>query len=193
MQIDSYMGYDRLSYLSSIKAKSSASFQELMQRTSVTVKTVSDSDGNIGYYGVSRSPVWDEYDKWRENREPVHIPNTDGWTEENIQYLKDRYRGELSVFERIEALQIMANMGCITPEEYQEALGTKMTICKANEATCVTGRLEEGGYSRYPWLGALSEINWAEALKTLPICKVNTLDELLDLLNENGKFGVSGK
>lgn len=191
MQINSYAEYNRPTYRdsASVKGKNSASFQHLMKNA--FSKTVSGSAKNVVTALVSPALQYGiDYHKWCENREPVNVPSTDGWTEENIQYLKNRYQGKLSVFERREALDTMQKMGCITLEEYQKALGVKMTVCKANEVTCVTGRLEEGGYSPYPWLGALPGDFWAEALKALPISKVNTLDELLDMLIADRKSGV---
>lgn len=191
MQINSYMGYNRPAYsaAASAKGKSNAFFQHMIK--SASSKTASGSAGNSVTALVSPLVQYSiEYNKWRENREPLNVPGADGWTEENIQYLKNRYRGELSVFELDEALDAMKKMGCITPEEYRKAVGTKLTVCDAREATCVTGRLEDGGYSRYPWLDAPSGDFWAEALKSLPFSKANTLDELLDMLLADRKSGV---
>lgn len=192
MQINSYMGYNRPSYLASTKTKSDASFLDLMQRTSVTVKKVPDSAGNMGNNGVRHARMCDEYRDWYCNREPINIPSADGWTEENIQYLKERYPDKMSIFERMEAMQIMENMGCITPEEHLEAVGTKLTVCDDGETVLITGRLKEDDYSRYPWFEVLSDADWREneALKDFPIGKVKTLDELLDMLLAERKSGV---
>ena len=78
------------------------------------------------------------YLEWRKTRTPIDLPGSEGWTEENIQYLKDRYPGELSLFERKEALTVMRNMRCITQEEYLRALGEdgQMVVEDAGKATC---------------------------------------------------------
>ncbi len=130
-----------------------------------------------------------DYAEWRKSREPIDIPNTNGWTEENIQYLKERYPGELSPYERLEALQTITDMGCITPEEYQKAIGTdkEMVVCDAGEATCTSGRLEEDGYSPYWLMQTLHDADWLEALKDLTISKADTLDRLFDLLDAGSR------
>jgi len=191
MQINSYIGYERSAYFTSTKSKGNTSFKDLMAKT--VLKIAPESNSSIKTAHISYSPAWLEYAKWSESREPINVPGTNGWTEENIQYLKERYQGELSVFERIEALQTMTKMGCITPEEYQKAVGTdkEMVVCDAGAATCVSGPLEEGSYSLYPWMQAMPRVDWAEVLKGLPIGKVNTLDDLFELLDESSKSKFS--
>lgn len=191
MQINFYTGYERPANLTSAKSQKNSSFKDLMAKASS--KNTVHGSRNIQTAHVSYSPTWREYAKWSESREPINVPSTNGWTEENIQYLKERYQGELSVFERIEALQTMTKMGCITPEEYQKAVGTdkQMVVCDARAATCVSGPLEEGSYSLYPWMQAMPRVDWAEVLKGLPIGKVNTLDDLFDLLDENNRAKIS--
>ena len=187
MQVNSYMGYNRPAYPVATKGKKNTFFQHMISASS---KTASGSANNSVTALVSPAVAYSmAYNEWCKNREPLNVPSTDGWTEENIQYLKNRYHGELSVFEWNEALDAMREMGCLTLEEWQKAIGADKgwVVCDAGETTCVTGRLEEGGYSRYPWLGALSGDFWAEALKALPIGKVNTLDELLDMLITDSK------
>ncbi len=118
------------------------------------------------------------YLEWRKTRTPIDLPGSEGWTEENIQYLKDRYPGELSLFERKEALTVMRNMRCITQEEYLRALGEdgQMVVEDAGKATCRSGPLDE--------LPTLPDSDWLLRMLAAPLGKARTLDMLLELLSE---------
>ncbi len=130
--------------------------------------------------------MFGEYYEWSKSRPPVEIPNSDGWNDENIQYLKDRYTGELGAFEKIEALRTMVDMGCITPEQYQDAVGVNVTIRDASEITVSYGPLEPDGWDPFMMMDMLSGTDWEKVLESLPISKVDTLDALFELLEQSG-------
>lgn len=190
MQVNAYKDYRMTGHQAFSSPKSKTSFADCMAAT--TARNTSEATEAVKS-GHVRIDMLD-YLEWRKTREPINIPNTDGWTEENIQYLKSRYPGELSPYERLEALRTMANMGCITSEEYQKAIGTdkEIVVCDARETTCISGRLEDDGYSPYLLMQSLPRVDWAETLKDLTISKANTLDELFDLLDAGSKSKVSG-
>lgn len=120
-----------------------------------------------------------EYYAWQQTREPVEIPSKDGWTEENIQYLKERYPGELHPYERLEAVQTLRDMGCITQEEYQDVTGfrpVETNIRPAGEVTCVSGPIEDGTtWAVSPWTAAAASFS--------VLGKADTLDDLFALLD----------
>lgn len=82
-----------------------------------------------------RTLSWDpeRYSEWKASQEPQILPDSKGLTEENIAYLKERYSGELSLFQQLEAWETFQAMGVITHTQYMEALGahyiTESTAC----------------------------------------------------------------
>jgi len=189
MKVNSYAGTATLPRRTTSKTQVPTSFGTLM--TKVAAK--SSTGENVGVATTHISPTWLDYRDWQETREPIEVPSENGWTAENIQYLKNRYPGELSMFERVEALQSMLKMKCITPEEYQKAIGSDANIVveDATAATCVSGPLEGRGCQLPPHLRTV-EVDWYKVWSTLPINEANSLEKLFDLLEENSKAGRYG-
>lgn len=189
MKVNSYAGTATLPHRTTPRTQVSTNFSTLM--TKVAAK--SSTGENVGVATTHISPTWLDYRDWQETREPIEVPSENGWTAENIQYLKDRYPGELSMFERVEALQSMLKMKCITPEEYQKAIGSdaNMVVEDATVATCVSGPLEGRGCQLPPHLRTV-EVDWYKVWSTLPINEANSLEKLFDLLEENSNAGRYG-
>ena len=82
----------------------------------------------------------------------------------------------------------MVDMGCITPEQYQDAvgLGAIMTTGDASEITVSYGPLEPDGWDPLMMTDMLSGIDWEKVLESLPISQVDTLDTLFELLEQSG-------
>lgn len=184
MKINAYSTVNTQTRRTAPKTQVSASFGTLMSKAAGKA-----SAGGSAHTATTRiSPTWLDYREWREAREPIEIPNENGWNTENIQYLKDRYPGELSLFERVEALFTMCQMKCITPEEYQKAIGTygSVVVEDATAAICVSGPLEGYGCQLPPHL-RVEEIDWYKVWAALPLNEANSLEKLFDLLEENSK------
>ena len=84
MQVNAYTDYRMTRHQAFSRPKSKTSFAECMAAT--TAKNTSEATEAVKS-GHVRIDMLD-YLEWRKTREPINIPNTDGWTEENIQYLK---------------------------------------------------------------------------------------------------------
>lgn len=67
--------------------------------------------------------LMDSYQWWKGQQPPQEIPDSKGLTEENIAYLRERYSGSLSWEERVDALEAMEEMGIITREQKDDAMG----------------------------------------------------------------------
>lgn len=135
-------------------------------------------------YACRISNMLGKYHEWHKSRPPVNVPNSDGWNDENIQYLEARYAGEFGTFEKIEALRTMFDIGCITPEQYQDAvgLGAIMTTSNASEITVSCGPLEPDGWNPFMVTDMLSGADWEKVLESIPVSRVDTLDALFELL-----------
>ena len=55
----------------------------------------------------------DDYQKWKAKQPEVIPPDSQGWTDENLEFLEKHYSGELSAFEIYDALEIMQRMGIL--------------------------------------------------------------------------------
>ena len=137
--------------------------------------------------GRVRIDLW-QYYRWRETREPVEVPSHDGWTEENIAFLKDRYPGTLSPYERLEAVDTMLEMGCITIAAYRWVTGTEQpaetVVVPPGEVTCISRPLEDSvpGFA-YPF-GTASSAGLLDGLfRPAPIGGADTLDRLFEILD----------
>lgn len=184
MKVDSYMRTTTQTRRTPPKTQVSTSFGTLMSKAAEKTS----AGGNVHTAITHISPTWLDYRDWQETREPVEVPNENGWNAENIQYLKDRYPGELTMFERVEALQTMLKMKCITPEEYQKAIGSDANVVveDATVATCVSGPLEGRGCQLPPHLRTV-EVDWYKVWEALPLNEANSLEKLFDMLEENSK------
>ena len=83
--------------------------------------TVSSGHGSVSPFILMMS----DYHAWKEQQPPQVLPGSQGRTEENLAYLRERYSGPLSLFQTLEALDTMKEMGIMTQEQYRDALGLK--------------------------------------------------------------------
>ena len=84
--------------------------------------TVSSGHGSLSPFILMMS----DYHAWKEQQPPQVLPGSQGRTEENLAYLRARYSGPLSLFQTLEALDTMKEMGIMTQEQYRDALGLKV-------------------------------------------------------------------
>lgn len=65
-----------------------------------------------------------DYEKWKAAQDPQVLPDSKGPTEENMAYLRDRYSGPLTMFQKMEAFDTMLEMGIITEAQHTRMCGT---------------------------------------------------------------------
>lgn len=66
----------------------------------------------------------DDYQKWKAKQPEVIPPDSQGWTDENLEFLEKHYSGELSAFEIYDALEIMQRMGMLNEKAKNCAIGS---------------------------------------------------------------------
>ena len=119
----------------------------------------------------------EDYRAWKAGRPEPALPDSRGWTEENLAFLKERYAGDLSAFEVRDALETMRRMGAISQKEMNYAVGSHMIAIDAeNLGGFVSSGTDPnskaawlGGFDRAPMVGfrSLDDIlSWVENFRT---------------------------
>lgn len=129
--------------------------------------------------GEGLPSVWmqfhDDYSAWKAGQPELALPESQGWTEENLVFLKEHYSGELSAFEVYDALETMKAMGAVSRKEENYATGNlwiKIDLSRLNGcveyADTDAGHLWLGGFHKAPMTGfdSLDDIlSWVEAFR----------------------------
>lgn len=68
----------------------------------------------------------DDYRAWKAGQPEAVLPDSQGWTEENLDFLRERYAGDLSAFEIYGALETMEKLGMLNEKGLRCAEGTTM-------------------------------------------------------------------
>lgn len=119
----------------------------------------------------------EDYRAWKERQPKPALPEGQGWTEENLAFLKEHYAGELSAFEVYDALETMKHMGAISQKEMNSASGAHLIAIDANKlggfVTCGTDPDSKaawlGGFDRAPMTDFRSMddiLSWVEKFRT---------------------------
>lgn len=68
----------------------------------------------------------DDYRAWKARQPEAVLPGSQGWTEENLAFLREHYAGDLSAFEIYDALNTMKELGILSEKGLRCAEGTTM-------------------------------------------------------------------
>lgn len=68
----------------------------------------------------------DDYRAWKAGQPEAALPDSQGWTEENLDFLRERYAGDLSAFEIYDALETMEQLGMLSEKGLRCAEGTTL-------------------------------------------------------------------
>lgn len=68
----------------------------------------------------------DDYRAWKARQPEAVLPGSQGWTEENLAFLREHYTGDLSAFEIYDALNTMKELGILSEKGLRCAEGTTM-------------------------------------------------------------------
>ena len=68
----------------------------------------------------------DDYRAWKAGQPEAILPDSQGWTEENLTFLQERYAGDLSAFEIYDALDAMEKLGILSEKGLRCAEGTTL-------------------------------------------------------------------
>lgn len=123
--------------------------------------------------GEGLPSVWmqfrEDYSEWKAQQPELALPDGQGWTEENLVFLREHYAGELSAFEVYDALETMKHMGAISQKDKRAAAGSQMIAIDAKRL---------GGFVTY---GAdpNSEAAWLGGFDEAPMVGFDTLEDIL--------------
>ncbi len=59
-----------------------------------------------------------DYEDWKKTQPELELPDSKGWTEENLAFLREHYSGDLSMFEVVDAVETMYSMGAMSWNEH---------------------------------------------------------------------------
>ena len=119
--------------------------------------------------------IWVDYKEWRSQQPPRKLPDSQGVTEENLAYLREHFSGELSLFQRIDALDTMREMGILTREQMMDGLGLDGSLVRAGNTKIVANSSPE--VARGTWA-------WSSFFADSPIMQMDDLETLFKVLDD---------
>ena len=146
--------------------------------------------GDVQNAQEPRLQIWSDYQEWKKQQPAREVPNSQGSNDENIAFLRENFSGELSMFQRIEAVDTMREMGIITEEQMMKSLGfgvySLYTVDMDNPIIC-TGAPGNDKYLH----------SWNLFFSGSPLMKADSLDALFELLDmqlrSDAETDVAGK
>lgn len=127
--------------------------------------------------------IWVDYKDWKAQQPPRKLPESKGVTEENIAYLKANFSGELSLFQRIEAVDTMREMGMLSREQMMNGLGLGGSLVLAGNTKIISYGTPEV---------ARNFGDWTSFFAHSPIMKMDDLDALFEVLDQQLHFNGQG-
>ncbi len=109
----------------------------------------------------------DDYQAWKAQRPEAVLPDSQGWTEENLAFLRERYAGDLSSFEIYDALDTMKELGILSEKGLRCAEGTTMI------------RLDKKGGVFQTSVDPDSKAAWLHGFDEAPMVGFRSLDDIL--------------
>lgn len=132
--------------------------------------------------GMELSPycrLMNSYRWWKERQPAQELPGSQGRTAENIAYLRERYAGDLSWEERVDALETMEQMGVVTREQKWEAMGSKeivIHLIKQPDGSLVP---DHEPMELYAFDETKFAHDWNTAFKNDPFAKFTNIESIL--------------
>ena len=137
--------------------------------------------GDIQNAAEPKIQIWNDYQAWKSQQPKRALPDSKGATEENIAYLREHFTGELSLYQRIEAVDTMREMGIITEEQMRNAIGIGPRSLKVvhpdDPAIVVTGPAGDRNLQA-----------WSSFFHGLPLLEATDLDALLKMVDDQLRF-----
>ena len=145
------------------------------------IQTGRDSYGTVCHQAASPSiRLSEQWQRWREqlgDDPDANLPNSTGWTEENIEYLKNRYSsGELSWVEREDALNTMQKLGMIS--------GPQSFSAHAQNRPMLNLKTEADFQELLSRCGSSTERDWNKLFADTPIASFFSIENILKWAKE---------
>lgn len=136
------------------------------------------SFGDTANVQVPRLQIWSDYKTWKSEQPARELPDSQGITEENLAYLRENFSGDLSVFQRIEAIDTMREMGMIFKDQMMDTLGLgEFSLFTVNKNALIVAC---GPTDTARRLG-----DWNTFLTDCPLFQAEDLDDLLKRLDSH--------
>jgi len=116
-----------------------------------------------------------DYREWKKTQPELELPDSEGWTEENLAFLREHYSGDLSAFEVVDAIETMYSMGAISKNERNWAANNPAITISLEDLTKPHVLAE--GYDP-------SEFSGAKAWREAPLMGFYALDDIFSWLKE---------
>lgn len=98
----------------------------------------------------------EDYDKWKAQQPEMNLPDSQGWTDENLAFLRERYgEDDLSANEIYDALSTMQDMGILSQKGKNCAVGITWVKVKISESGVCAINVDPD--SRGAWLSGFDE------------------------------------
>ena len=129
--------------------------------------------------------LWADYQAWKSQQPPRQLPDSKGATEENIAYLLENFvgdekTGELSLYQRMDMIDTMREMGIITEEQMKDTLGIGERSLKVVESEILFGGPD------------LNIMNWSSFFFGLPLMNARDRDDMFEVLFQQLRFTKAG-
>lgn len=109
----------------------------------------------------------DDYRAWKTRQPEAAPPDSRGWTEENLSFLRERCPGELSAFEIYDALDTMERLGLLSEKGKACAVG----------GCDIRVKLKGGAYPASS--DPDSDAAWLHGFDEAPMVKFHSLEDIL--------------
>ncbi len=96
----------------------------------------------------------EDYRAWKAGQPEAALPDSQGWTEENLAFLRERYAGDLSAFEIYDALDTMKQLGILSEKGLRCAEGTTLIAIEMKAGIVETSADPD---SKAAWLHGFDE------------------------------------
>ena len=152
---------------------SQTTFNDLLRTATGDVQNATDP----------KAQIWSDYQAWKSQQPKRVLPDSKGATEENLTYLLehftgDKRTGELSLFQRIEVVDTMREMGILTQEEMMNVLGL------GKSGLVIGGKIGDPPKGVYLGLGDDYQMHeWSNVLHHLPLSRMNNLNDLFETVD----------
>lgn len=117
----------------------------------------------------------EDYRNWKAQQPETVLPDSQGWTEENLEFLRERYSGDLSAFEIYDALDTMQKMGMLSENGKLNAAGSGMVQLDITKDINV---LVAGNFD------ANSTASWLHGFDKAPMVGFHNLEDIMSWAKE---------
>ena len=150
----------------------SASFDDLLRA----------AKGDVQNAQEPKYQLWNDYQAWKAQQPERVLPDSRGVTGENLAYLLENFTGELSLYQRMEMIDTMREMGIITEEQMKDCFGI---------GTLSLAVFDPSRDSPIVVTGLAGDRNmqaWSSFFTGLPLMKAFDLDDLFELVDRQLRF-----